>query len=377
MPSDSRLVWLDALRLLAGVSMVGLHATADPSGGAWAAYDANLRAWPLLLRAVIYIARTELFIIISLFLLLLSLENRTRSYSESIREQARRLLPPFLFWCVFFAFYNLIKANTFGYWDAVWAELSDPTAWAGYVLLGSVKYHMHFIPTLFGVILMYPLFRVAVKVPALGLAVLFCLMVKRELDSVIFSELWGSSLLPFAARTVKIATYAGYGLVAASCVGLWQRAEVSDLVLFVPLIAFAGVLLFCLKLVATCLTIETGAWQPDYLPGYWADFLMPCLLFLGVMAIGHWQWPAVLSQMAPFAFGIYLCHPIFMDLAEIALRDTGLQPITQVFIKVTVALSGTTCLVLLLRRIRLLAWTIGLGPLPRPSLFSRPAPLSE
>lgn len=370
------MIWLDALRLIAGVSMVGLHSTADPNGAPWAAYEPAARFVPLAIRAVIYIARTELFIIIALFLLLLSLEARQRSYSKTIREQARRLLLPFIFWCMFFAFYNLVKANAFGYADAQKGELADWRSWVGYLLLGSVKYHMHFLPTLFGVVLFYPLFRLAIKFPAFGLGVIACLLVKRELDAVLYAELLGHWSLPYAVRAVKIVSYTGYGLVAASCVGLWHQARLGALAQFVPLLALGGMMLFSFKGVSSWYTLRTGEWQPTYTPGYWADFLMPVLLFVGAMALAHRAWPAVLSRLAPYSFGVYLCHPIFLDLAEIALRGTQLSPALQVLFKVTFAVLGTSFLVGMLQRTHLLAWTVGLGRLPfspvQPRQIKRP-----
>ena len=357
--------------------MVGLHSTADPNGAPWVDYEPAARILPLAVRAVIYIARTELFIVISLFLLLMSLDSRERGYVTTIREQARRLLVPFLFWCVFFAFYNLVKAQAFGYAPSVQAELADWHSWTSYLLLGSVKYHMHFLPTLFGVVLMYPLFRIAVRYPAIGLAVIVCLVVKRELDTVLFSELWGHWSLPYAVRAIKIVTYSGYGLAAGACVGLWQQARSGALAPFVPLLVFGGLMLFAFKVVASWHTVQAGAWQPEYAPGYWADFLLPALLFLGAMALGHKQWPQILSRLAPYSFGIYLCHPIFLDLAEIWLRPTALSPIAQVGVKLAFALTATSILVALLQRTRVLGWTVGLGPLPFTHFPSRQMQPSE
>lgn len=168
MTAMSRLAWLDCLRLLAGVSMLILHCTADANGGAWVDYDVADRIAPLLIRTLAYAARTELFIIISLFLLMMSLEKRPRGYRETIAEQAQRLLVPFAFWTVFYAFFSLIKAEHFGYLDAKLAALGDIRTWVSFALLGTSKYHMHFLPTLFCVVLAYPLMRKAVEVPALG-----------------------------------------------------------------------------------------------------------------------------------------------------------------------------------------------------------------
>ena len=365
MTQENRMIWLDSLRLVAGLSMLGLHSTADPQGLPWASYATDERIAPLLLRAVIYTARTELFLIISIFLLMGALERRPRSYGTVLAEQGRRLLVPFLFWTVFFAGYGLIKADAFGYLDGALAELSDPREWVGYLLLGSVKYHMHFLPTLFGLVLFYPLFRLAVRHPALGLAVVVCLVVRRELDGFVYSTFWGEDALPYMVRFIKIVTYVGYGMVAGAALGIWQRSSAAERARWVAPIAFLGGLLFLFKLIATWKTIETGDWAFNYVPGYWADFLFPVVLFGLCMALGHRNWPGVLSRMAPYSFGIYLCHPIFLDLFEIVLRDTALSPIAQVLIKITGTLCATAALVYLISRTKPLAWTIGLGPLPQ------------
>jgi surface polysaccharide O-acyltransferase-like enzyme len=366
--ASQRLIWLDCLRLIAGISMLGLHSTADPNGQAWVAYAADERVAPLLLRALVYVARTELFLIISIFLLLMALERRPRGYRATMAEQSRRLLVPFLFWTLFYAGYGLIKADAFGYLPQALAELSDPQAWVSYLLLGKVKYHMHFLPTLFGLLLLYPLFRLAVRFPALGMAVIACLMIRRELDGFVYATFWGTEALPYLVRGIKILTYVGYGMMAGAALGIWQRLSGPERGVWFAPIAYLGGMLFLIKLVATWKTVETGQWQFGYVPAYWADFLMPVVLFSGCMALGHKSWPLVISRLAPFSFGIYLCHPIFLDLCEIALRDTALPPIAQVGIKITLTLSATCLLVWILSRLRLLAWTIGLGPLP----FSMP-----
>ncbi len=363
-PSENRLTWLDSLRLTAGVSMVGLHSTSDSMGQPFTQYDQAERVLPMLLRAVIYTARTELFLIISIFLLLMALDKRPKTYGATIAVQARRLLVPFLFWTVFYAFYNLIKAGAFGYQDAVFQALASPFEWVGYVLLGSVKYHMHFIPTLFGLILMYPLFIIAKRYPILGLLVFVCLLIKRDLDAFVFSHFWGTEALPYLVRGVKIVTYAGYGLIAGAFLGLWQQTTAQWRERFVPLLLFFAALLFTIKLVATWKTVETGKWPFDYAGGYYADFLMPIVLFAVALALGHRNWPMILTRLAPYSFGIYLCHPIFLDLIEIWVSGETLSPIGQVSVKIIAAIVLTSALVWILERTRVLGWTVGLGPLP-------------
>ena len=365
MASTDRFVWLDALRLTAGASMIALHASADSMGRPFVDHPVSERIAPMLLRAVIYIARTELFIIIALFLLLMALDRRPRGYGRVIGEQARRLLVPFAFWTVFYAFYNLIKANAFGFEHAIWAQISDPAAWVEFFLLGNVKYHMHFIPTLFGVVLAYPLYRAAVERPALGLLVVAALFMRRELDGFVYSTFWGEEALSWLVRLVKIASYVGYGMVAGALLGLFRRTTPEMRESLVPPLLFAGGLLFLGKLAATWLTVTKGEWPHGFLAGYWADYLMPVALFAICMCLAHRRWPDWISRLAPYSFGIYLCHPIFLDLVEIGLRGTDFTPIWQMLIKIGFAFAGTALLVVVLRRIGLLAWTIGLGPLPK------------
>lgn len=367
MTSRQRMIWLDCLRLMAGVSMLGLHSTTDPSGQPWVAYAVEDRYAPLFLRTILYMARTELFIVISCFLLLFALERRPRSYGETIKEQIRRLLVPFFFWTVFFAFYGLIKADAFGYLDSAQATLANPQEWLGYFLLGDVKYHMHFLPTLFGVVLMFPLFRLAVKYPALGFSIIGFLVAKDQLDAFIYKTFWGTDILPYLVRAAKIATYVGYGMMAGAALGIWQRTTSEMRREWFGLLVLLGVILFTFKLIAAWQTAQTGKWVFNYLPGYWADFLFPVVLFGGCMALSHMRWPELIARIAPYSFGLYLCHPIFLDLFEIFMQQgsSDFAPITQALMKMSFALVTTSLFVFIISKIKVLAWTIGLGALPK------------
>lgn len=375
---SSRMVWLDCLRLIAGVSIVGLHASSDISGQPFPDYPASERIFPVLFRAVVYTARTELFIIISLFLLVMSLDKRPRSYGETIKVQARRLLLPFVFWVMFFAFYRLIKASYFGYQDAILQELVNPFQWLSYFVLGSVQYHMHFLPTLFGLVLMYPLYLIAIDKPVIGLVVLLSLFAKREVDLWIWANFRDMGGFEYLVRGVKLVTYAGYGIVAASFYGLLKQGTNSKALRGVFWTAlYLGVIMFMVKLVYSNKVILSGDWQYNYDPAYWADFLMPVFLFAMFMGAQNAKWPAIISTWAPYSFGIYLVHPIFLDLLEMMLWPMALSPSLFVAFKTAGGIAGATTLVVVLSRIKLLAWTVGLGALPRLGDFKKPAVMAK
>jgi surface polysaccharide O-acyltransferase-like enzyme len=370
--AKDRMVWVDGLRLIAGVSMVGLHASSDINGQPFVDFSMWERSGPVLFRSIMYLARTELFIIISLFLLFMSLDNRPRNYREVIIDQSKRLLRPFIFWVVFYAFYRLLKASYFGYENAIWAQLDNPVDWLGYLVLGDVQYHMHFLPTLFGLILLYPLCLIAIEKPWIGLLVLLALFAKREVDIWLWAHADSIPMTDYLIRFVKIVTYLGYGFVAASGLGLYKRyGPAGGLSEYFNMILFVGVVLYFLKLVYSFRVIEYGNWQFNYTPGFWADFLMPVVLFFLFMSsrrINRFTW---LSRLAPYSFGIYLVHPIFMDMAEMALWDAKLNPLIFVLLKATWAVTMSSILVVALSKTPYLGWTVGLGPFPKFSQISR------
>lgn len=329
------------------------------------------RIAPLVLRTFAYTARTELFIIISLFLLMMSLEKRQRNYSDTIAEQAERLLLPFAFWTVFYAFFTLLKAQHFGYFDSKLAALGEVQTWLSFAFLGTSKYHMHFLPTLFCVVLAYPLMRKAIDVPVLGgVALVLCLTSRWQFDQFIYPRLWDDPNILAIGRTVKIVTHIGYGMAAAACLGLWQRHGRKLLESWIPVVLYFALLVLAFKFLGTWETIETGRWSHTYLPGFWADFTMPAILFLICMLLGHRSWSPIFSRYAKYAFGIYLCHPIFLDFAEIFLSGQDLSPTGQVVAKIGFTLPITVLGVALLARVKSLSWTIGLGG--RPAFFVLP-----
>ncbi len=362
---SGRMIWLDFLRLAAGFSIIGMHASSAPNGLPFPDYDTAQRVAPALFRAVVYIARSELFWIISLFLLCLSLELRPRSYGEMVRQQAKRLLLPFTFWVFFYAFYRLIKAHYFGYDAAIWAELSSGWSWLQYFILGSVQYHMHFLPTLFGLALMTPLFLYAVRNPWLGVLVFLCLFVKRELDVWMWANLRDMDGFPYLVRAVKILTYGGYGMVAGSFLGLAKQGmNEKRLKEWLVFALISSTLLFSIKLVYSYKVIMAGNWQYNYTPAYWADFLMPLLLFLICMSAGLARWPMFISKIGKYSFGLFLMHPIFLDGLEILLAHPDLTPGIYVLVKFSATLIMTGLATWGVSKISLLAWTIGLGPVP-------------
>ncbi|GAA0399844.1 hypothetical protein GCM10009133_05840 [Cocleimonas flava] len=363
--SAIRMNWLDISRLAAAFSIIGIHTTTDPKGKAFIDYDISERVFPVLMRTTAELASTEFFILVSLFLLAFKLERKPMPYGATMKLQMRRLLVPFVFWTFFYAFFVLIKANAFGYLDPMLEKLTKPETWASYFLLGKSQYHMHFIPTIFLIFLFHPVFKLALKAPILGLLVVPFLAFNLSMSTWIWGNISDRNTLEYLIRGIKVLSYIGYGFAAYSILGLWQQKfdkELSKKIFMFGLLAVS--IFFIIKLTHAALSIEAGSYVPKMGAIYYAHNLLPIgviLLFLGSQ---HFNWPEKISDFSKFTFGTYLMHPAVIDIIDIFLKGVEMAPYQLVLFKYTFTLSIVLALSILISKIPLLAWTIGLGPLP-------------
>jgi membrane-bound acyltransferase YfiQ involved in biofilm formation len=353
--------WVDALRLLAGVSMVVMHASIGPDGGVYPDAKPAERAVPVIIHGLAYLARTELFVIISLFLLTISMVQRPRGYWQTVKEQAKRLLIPFLFWAVFYITWNIFKGYHLGYGHWLVRDLGLIESWFGYFLLGDMKQTMHFLPTLFVLVLCFPLYRYAMRYPALGLTILATLALRQELNHWIWAKTFDPVIEQYLLRGTRILSFLGYGMLAASFYGLVSNPKFRNWYWPVlSLMIFALCWLGAVKFSQTSLRIETGQMEHNFPMVFWANFLIPALLF-GLALFIRLPWPDVLSRLAPLSFGIYLIHPFFLDIHRMTFHTTIADPTIYALIKIAFAVSMSFVASSLLARISWLAWTVGRG----------------
>lgn len=364
-PASVRMNWLDAARLSAAFSIIGIHSTSDRLGRAFGEYEVHERIFPVLMRTVTELASTEFFVLVSLFLLAFKLEKRPMPYGETMKLQAKRLLIPFVVWTVFYAFFVLIKANAFGYYDSKLAVLSDPSIWLNYFLLGTAQYHMHFLPTIFLILLFHPVFKLALKQPILGLLIIPFLAFNLLMSTWVWGNVADRTTIDYLARFVKVLSYLGYGFAAYSLLGLWQKkfdAEVSKTIMLFALLIVA--MLFIIKLTYAEASIQTGIYMPRVDMIYYAHALLPIFLMLVFFGSQHFNWPDKVSVWSKYTFGTYLMHPAIIDMIDIFMKGNQLAPYQYVLLKYALTLSITLSLAILISRIPWFAWTIGLGPIP-------------
>jgi len=364
-----RLVWFDANRVFAAIGVVLIHSSTDFAGQPFADVDPSERLIPVFLRSLGEFSGSEMFFMFSLFLMAMRVDKKMPAYGSAIGQQAKRLLVPFVFWAVFYAFFRLIKADAFNYAPYIWDQLGQVQSWAGYLILGKSQYHMHFLPTLFALFLFYPVMRVATRYPIFGVMLLVTLGVMNNAQAFVWGLELDAALRDYIIRALKVLGYVGYGLAAFAIYGLWKDGIPRGESRLIRRIAFymAG-LAYVATLPFFAVAYETGAWGIRGGWDFYGHFLMPVCIFFVFLGGQFLQWSNRWSLLAKYSFGVYLVHPLVIDLFDVALFKSGLSafmtPSAIVITRFGVALPMSFLLAIGLSKVALLAWTIGLGPTP-------------
>jgi len=377
-PLKPRLVWFDANRVFAAIGVVMIHSSTDFGGQAFADATSSERLIPVFLRSLGEFSGSEMFFMFSLFLMAMRVDKKMPTYGSAIATQAQRLLVPFVFWAVFYAFFRLLKADAFNYAPYIWDQLGQVQSWVGYLVLGKSQYHMHFLPTLFALFLFYPVMRSATRFPILGLSVVITIGVMNNAQGF----LWGMDMDPvlreYLIRALKIFGYVGYGMAAFAIYGLWNdgvpRGESR-------LIRRCGFYFAALAYIATLpfynVAFETGSWGVRVGWDFYGHFLMPIFVFLIFIGGQYLQWSDRWSQLSRNTFGVYLVHPLVIDLFDIAIFTSGasqmMSPWLIVVSRFAVALPMSFALTIAISKLKPLAWTIGLGATPWDIIRARKA----
>jgi surface polysaccharide O-acyltransferase-like enzyme len=372
-----RLGWLDANRVLAALGVVLIHSTTDVSGQPYTSAGVAGRVGPAFLRSVAELSGSEIFLVFSLFLLASKLDRKPMPYGALVRDQASKLLIPFAGWTIIFAFFRLFKAAAFGYSDAIWSQLQEPANWVGYFLVGNAQYHLHFMPTLFCLVLLSPLMAGARRFPLLGLTIVGSLFCMETIQTWLWETLGDTHTRYYIDQAVKNLCFAGYGLAAFAIHGLWKRQLSADesrtlwrSVFLCTVIAYVGTLVYIGDL------IKTGEWVARRGASFYAHYLMPVLVFACFFAAQHRTFSPRFAALGKYTLGLYLAHPIAIDVFDVVMHWLGvsLPPTVEVLAKFAFAIPVTLALVFVLGKVPGLARLVGLeSRKPVPAKAAAPA----
>ncbi len=359
---QARLSWVEALLGAAVLSIVAIHTCADPAGLPYPAFDPQLRLFPSLLRSLAAPLDYPIFLLVYLFLLAGSLKDG-RSYRVVAGSCLRRLVLPYLFWTLAYLAVRHGKALAFGYHEAYRRELASGASWLGYLFQGSAQYHLHLLPLLFCLFMLYPLFRPALKRPWLAGLILVTMAIWPQLDELAYVHVASPMARDQVLWLTKIFANLGYGLLAFATYSLAQRAlgaRARQLLLGLAVVVGAAslALLFRFGLQVA----EAGTWLTAPGATHLARYLGPAAVFLAFALARRRSWPRALVALGRMSLGIYLVHPLLLDILEILQRGLGLSPAATVLLNFLVVTLGSVLLVVLLRRLPGLAWTVCVQP---------------
>ncbi len=296
MPQDDRHARLDAARWLAALAVVLLHSAAQPvsdaayGSGAWIAanfYDSAVR-WCV-----------PVFVMISGALLLAP--DRDPDVQRFYTRRVARICVPLLFWTLFYLGWRAMQE----WWDLGRADLSY---WPRKIAEGAPYYHLWYLYMIVGLYLLAPLVRILyLRSSATGRKAWVAGILGAGVLDVLYRQALGGHQGFFLTWCLP---YLGY-FVAGRMIfdGEWRLPRPGWLAGIAVAATAAGVHALS----------DDGA--PNF---YFYDYFS---LTVPLMSLAVFQWivdsprlPA-LSWLAPLTFGIYLVHPVFLDLA----RHSGLD----------------------------------------------------
>ena len=325
---SGREIWLDALKVCSVLGVIGIHVTADSAGLPYASSSVEDRLAPALGRSLATIFNYPIFFVASFFLLAGSVRSGSADYLGIVGVRIRRLIPPFLVWSLIYLAFRNVKAIAFGYETYYWQELATPLSWVKYLLIGSAQYHLHFLPTLVLLTLFYPAFNVAKRWPQCALLLPVLLVLWPQLDSFVYEALADRpELLPLALSLTKALGSAGFAFVGFAFYTLHEREN--SRVAFIALTVGASTTLLASAFILVAeadATARSGEWLARDLPTHLAHYLAPgCVASLFLVLAKRFS-SLVWTRLSSLSLGVYLFHPIVLDLLEIVERGWAVKP---------------------------------------------------
>lgn len=283
--------WIDGIRVFAAFCVVLLHA-ASPHVIRFGTPDwAIANMYDGLVQSCV-----PLFLMISGFLLL----DRDESVRDVLAKRVVRIMIPLAFWTLVFMT-----------WRFAYRENFNPSFYAFYTLmLSPVYYHLWFLYALTGLYVLLPLLRLLFQ------------HAKPE-HLILYVSMWfiGNSLIPLFTKMTSIANKVDLG--AAS--GLAGYLFLGALLGRMPIDARKVQLSILLLVVGATTTILGTTWlskRAGAFNGTLYGNLSPSVILLSVgtfvllryLLLRRGTIGPVISSLAAASFGIYLVHPLFLDL---------------------------------------------------------------
>jgi surface polysaccharide O-acyltransferase-like enzyme len=281
---------------------------------------------------------------------------------EKLRRRLERLLVPFVLWSLLYVGLRFFKANAFGYVDALRAELSGLTSWVNYALLGSAQYHLHFLPFLAGLTILYPLFRLAGRyLRTASLVLVTGLTAWYLIDAHLYALNFSPTSRIYLLRVTKTIGYLGFGALGFACYEAMNQGRLEGRrwrwfigALAIVIFSAMPVLLHSFREAAQ------GRWLPLTFWAHLGRHLLVAGTFVILMVSDKFPWPSWIGRLGALTFGVYLVHPFVLDLMEVAERNVQWSPGTRCVVNLVIVTLVSFGVVTYMARVPALRWAIGL-----------------
>ena len=296
--------WIDNLRALATFCVILIHVTCTGIENLNQFSDADPVVWWV---SNFYDGSSR-FCVPIFFMIIGAIHlNRDHKLNDYLKKRVGRVLPPFLFWTVVYA---IFKPYVFG---------NEVFQFKGFFLnvykglLNPIEFHLWFIFSFIGILLVVPILRKWIKISTEG-------EVKYFLGIWAFTLLYQFSFLKAYLPVIDLGSFSGYlGLVVLG----YYLTTIKIEKVTIPIILI--VLGTCWTLVGTYFITKEG----NVFNRFYYEYLSPnvviqsigIFLLFKVIEIKNVLINEVVSFISKYSFGIYLCHVLFLKVLAIVGLD--------------------------------------------------------
>ncbi len=300
---EARAEGIDRVRVVAAFAVVVCHAAYSPTTPVFAAAPPEARLVEGILAQLAVSFPVNAFTLVSFLLLEPSARAGTRSWGGLLRRRIVRLAPAYLFWSAFYAAIRVALGGRPSAADAL-----------RMLLLGTAAAHLYYVPLLVAITAAYPAALWLSRRPALGVAAALALAFGSARLALAVGQ-----RSPWILAALGICGVAGYAVIGFALSRAWGGSE-PPLAARRRLAAVGMVLVVAgAALVARHSALEAAAGRlVEHDVARWAGGVACSLGVPIVLLAAPLRVPRALQVLAPLSFGIYLVHPVFVKLLQVA-----------------------------------------------------------
>jgi len=327
MKGKQRLAGIDLCRGIAAFAVVLLH-SGDQTWGPVAAGVLELRnffffAVPFFLATSFYFAIRKLYV---------------AEVSYPLRSRLQRMLVPYALWSLLYLVSKLLIFSTFKDYDKLQKFLQDPTA---IIFLGGASVQLYFLPLLLSGTLLLPLVDYLAK-RQIGIKVLGCLFLfsiglyqllvvsgnSFQLGPNVAFEGLSSLILPDANKNPLLRVVFAVTAWAISCMPYISISMILNYLFtktnFLGLVGRYGIFLLPIFVVA-------NTFGSAVIPNSLNDLLRAYSLLLFAISLSKFlNESSIVANLGLCSFGIYLVHPLAINVVEVVLTKINPNFVSQV-----------------------------------------------